>query len=50
MSAARGRCSGPSFQGGRAVLVQWWTRTTDYDMTCPVASTPSVLMAYFHKY
>jgi hypothetical protein len=50
-SVALGRCvSSQSFQGGPAVLAQWWTPTTDHDLTCPVASTGSVLTAYFHKY
>ena len=49
-ATALARCSGPSFQGGGAVLAQWTTPTTDYDLTCPVASTQSVLTAYFHKY
>ncbi|MEO6144635.1 MAG: peptidoglycan-binding protein [Dermatophilaceae bacterium] len=44
------RCTGPSFQGGRAVLAQWTTFAMDFDLTCPGYSTPSALAAYFHKY
>jgi peptidoglycan hydrolase-like protein with peptidoglycan-binding domain len=48
---ALGRCaSSQSFQGGPAVLAQWWTPTTDHDLTCPVVNTRSVPTAYFHKY
>jgi peptidoglycan hydrolase-like protein with peptidoglycan-binding domain len=50
-AVARGRCaSAYSFQGGPAVLAQWWTSSVDHDMTCPSANTPAVLKAYFHKY
>lgn len=49
-ATALARCSGPSFQGGQAVLAQWTTPTVDHDLTCPVANTRSVLTAYFHKY
>lgn len=50
-STARSRCAGSySFQGGPAVLAQWWTQTADHDMTCPSSNTPAMLSAYFHKY
>ena len=49
-SVAQDRCSGPSFQGGPAVLSQWTTKPADYDITCPGYSTPSALAVYFHKY
>lgn len=51
MATARGRCAGPySFQGGPAVLAQWWISSADYDLTCPSPNTPALLKAYFHKY
>ena len=49
-AVAQTRCTGPSFQGGRAVLAQWTTRAMDYDLTCPGFSTPSALATYFHRY
>lgn len=49
-ATAQTRCTGPTFQGGRAVLAQWTTKAMDYDLTCPGYSTPSALAAYFHKY
>lgn len=50
-SVAISRClSASSFQGGAAVLSQWWAASVDHDITCPSANTPRVLGAYFHKY
>lgn len=50
-SAAVGRCASTySFQGGSAILVQWWGRSVDYNITCPSANTPAVVSAYFHRY
>ena len=39
-----------SFQGGAAVLSQWWGPSIDYDTTCPSVNTPGLLATYFHKY
>jgi hypothetical protein len=51
MAAARGRCApSQSFQGGPAVLGQWWTSTADHDLTCPSSNTPGLLNTYFHTY
>jgi peptidoglycan hydrolase-like protein with peptidoglycan-binding domain len=51
MATAGGRCAASySFQGGSAVLAQWWTSNVDYDMTCPSSNTPALLNTYFHKY
>jgi peptidoglycan hydrolase-like protein with peptidoglycan-binding domain len=51
LAGARSRCaSSYSFQGGGAVISQWWTTNVDYDTTCPAANTSSLLAAYFHKY
>ena len=50
-STARTRCSSTySFQGGAAVLGQWWGPNNDYDITCPAANTSTLLSVYFHKY
>jgi peptidoglycan hydrolase-like protein with peptidoglycan-binding domain len=49
-SVAQDRCSGPSFQGGPAVMSQWTTRPADHDITCPGYSSPAALAEYFHKY
>jgi len=51
MATARGRCARSySFQGGPAVLAQWWTSTVDHDLTCPSSNTRALLNTYFHKY
>jgi hypothetical protein len=35
VATARARCARSySFQGGTAVLAQWWTSSADYDVTC----------------
>lgn len=49
-AGALGSCSGTSFQGGRAVLAQWWAWRLDNDVTCPAFSTSSQLKRYFRKY
>jgi Putative peptidoglycan binding domain len=51
LAAANARCAGSySFQGGAAVLGQWWGPNIDYDTTCPSSNTPLLLATYFHKY
>ncbi len=45
---ALSRCSGPSFNGGPAVLAQWWTTNTDYDLLCPAYAAS--LTRYFSRY
>lgn len=48
---AKARCARSySFQGGGAVLSQWWGPSVDYDTTCPSANTRGLLSTYFHKY
>lgn len=47
--AALRMCSRSGFQGGRAVLAQWWT-TSDHDVTCPGYATTTNLKRYFHRY
>jgi hypothetical protein len=37
--AALAMCSTGSFQGGAAVMGQWWTATKDYDVVCPRSAT-----------
>lgn len=50
-SVAIARCAGASsFQGGAAVLSQWWAASVDHDITCPSANTTRLLGTYFHKY
>jgi hypothetical protein len=49
-SAARQMCHERSFQGGRAVLAQWWTTHRDFDRLCPAPSRERVLERYFHKW
>lgn len=49
--AAIARCaSASSFQGGTAMLAQWWAASVDHDVTCPSANTPKLLGTSFHKY
>lgn len=43
-------CGQASFQGGEAVLAQWWTDTRDYDVTCPAYSSKAQLKRFFVKY
>jgi hypothetical protein len=48
--AALGRCGEPGFQGGPAVIAQWWTTRRDLDRLCPSASRNQTLERYFHKW
>ena len=48
--AALGRCGERGFQGGPAVLAQWWTTHRDLDRLCPSASRSDTLERYFHKW
>lgn len=50
LSSARKACSAPSIQGGRTVLAQWWTTTSDYDVMCPGYDTVAAMKRYFHKF
>jgi hypothetical protein len=48
---ANARCATSySFQGGGAVLSQWWGSSIDNNATCPSVNTPGLLATYFHKY
>ncbi|HET6167050.1 MAG TPA: hypothetical protein VFE07_09495 [Marmoricola sp.] len=47
---ALGRCREGSFQGGQAVVAQWWTRRHDFDRLCPSPSRTATLGRYFHKW
>jgi hypothetical protein len=50
-AVANARCARSySFQGGGAVLSQWWVPFIYYDTTCPSANTPGLLATYFHRY
>jgi len=49
-SAALRTCHQRSFQGGRAVLAQWWTTHRDFDRLCPAPSRSRMLEQYFHKW
>jgi len=48
--AALGRCRERGFQGGRAVVSQWWTTHRDFDRLCPAPSRDAVFQRYFHKW
>lgn len=48
--AALGRCYERSFQGGKAVLAQWWDRKRDYNRMCPGHAPAEQMRKYFHKY
>lgn len=48
--AALGRCHERSFQGGRAVLAQWWDSKRDYNRMCPGFAKSRTMTRYFHKY
>ena len=39
-----------SFQGGTAVIAQWWTRHRDFDRLCPTSSRDATLAEYFHQW
>ena len=44
------RCSEGGFQGGPAVVAQWWTAHRDLDRLCPGPSRDETLARYFHKW
>jgi hypothetical protein len=44
------RCGERGFQGGAAVIAQWWTTHRDLDRLCPGASRSETLDRYFHKW
>jgi hypothetical protein len=50
MKVARQRCAERSFQGGPAVLAQWWTTHVDHNVTCPGYGTRKAMRTYFRKY
>lgn len=50
MSSALSRCSGSGFQGGRAVMGQWWTSAKDLDVMCPGYGGRRAMSRWFHKY
>ena len=39
-----------TFQRGRIVLAQWWTRLNDHDVVCPVYDSADVMKKYLHKF
>jgi hypothetical protein len=43
-------CSRGGFQGGPAILAQWWTRTADHNRTCGTVGRPVTMARYFLKY
>jgi hypothetical protein len=49
-ASALRKCRDASFQGGRAVLAQWWTTHRDYDRLCHGAPRSATLARYFHKW
>jgi hypothetical protein len=49
-AAALGRCRERSFQGGPAVVAQWWTSRRDYDRMCPGHGSQRSMETYFHRY
>lgn len=48
--AALGRCRESSFQGGPAVVAQWWTSRRDFDRMCPGYAGNQKMRRFFHKY
>jgi hypothetical protein len=48
--AALEKCDSGSFQGGPAVIAQWWTARRDFDRICPAAARSNTLGRYFHKW
>jgi hypothetical protein len=50
MGAALGKCSSGQFQGGPAVLAQWWDAHRDYDVMCAGYGTRDAMRRYFHHY
>jgi hypothetical protein len=49
-SAALQKCHDRSFQGGRAVVAQWWTAHRDLDRMCPGSTSEATMPRYFHKW
>jgi hypothetical protein len=50
LGSALDTCSHHQFQGGRAVVAQWWTPDRDFDVMCPGDGRRTVLKRYFTKY
>jgi len=48
--SALGKCRSDQFQGGRAVIAQWWTSSRDFDRVCPGLQRASTMTRYFHRY
>jgi hypothetical protein len=48
--AALERCRGPHFQGGRAVLTQWYSPREDFDLICPGRPRAAVLTRFFTRF
>lgn len=48
--AALHMCHHEGFQGGRAVMVQWWSSRVDFDRMCPGFQGRSSMQRFFHKY
>jgi hypothetical protein len=49
-SAALRRCGERGFQGGPAVIAQWWTKHRDFDRLCPTPSRDATMDRYFHQW
>ena len=47
--AALERCDGPQFQGGEAVLAQWYSTREDFDLVCPGRPAEDVLAEFFTR-
>jgi hypothetical protein len=47
--AAFAKCRRDSFQGGPAVLAQWYTTREDFDLLCPGRPADEVLREYFTR-
>ncbi len=48
--SALGKCSTDRFQGGRAVIAQWWSTSRDFDRVCPGFQRGRTMKRFFHKY
>ncbi len=48
--AAVARCRTGRFQGGRAVLTQWYSPREDFDLVCPGPPARHVLRRYFTRF
>jgi hypothetical protein len=46
-AAARAMCTSGSFNGGPAVIAQWWDDRRDHDLLCPGTPTNEVLDRWF---